>query len=295
VAAPETAVGSELSIEKETLEWDFDLEILGGSIERRYRKMRPEVEAMPWHTFDSSSLLPHQREPARTAWTHAAFQEFRTGAACSIALTALIEAKAPLDLIALAARFPVDEVVHVELCARMAMRLGGGTRIQYSPDEMIHRPPSDWSPQGRAAHIVIRLFCVGEAVSIPLLRRIWHAAEHPLPKAILSRIVRDEAAHGTFGFAFLDWAVPQLPQSEFEQLAKAADRAMHQVYETWSNLAAFETEQDLRSNPLGWMKSQEFSELARRSMLSHVVAPLHERGIMVEEHTRSGNALLTRR
>lgn len=277
--------------EEESLTWDFDLELLGGSIERRYRKMRPEVEAMPWHTFDPSSLPSHHREPAQAAWTHAAFQEFRTGAACSMALTSLIEAKAPLDLIALAARFPLDEVVHVELCARMAMLLGGGTHVQYTPDEMIHKPPEDWSPQGRAAHIVIRLFCVGEAVSIPLLRGIWHAAEHPLPKAILGRIVRDEAAHGTFGFAFLDWAIPQLPKSEFEQLAATADRAMRQVYETWSGLAAFEMEQDLRCNPLGWMKSREFAELAWRSMLSHVVAPLHARGILVEEHTRSGNAL----
>lgn len=81
---------------------------------------------------------------------------------------------------------------------------------------------------------LIPLFCVGEAVSIPLLRGIWHAAEHPLPKAILGRIVRDEAAHGTFGFAFLDWALPQLPKGEFEQLAATADRAMRQVYETAS-------------------------------------------------------------
>lgn len=287
VVAPVGAMTSEAD-EQENLVWDFDLELLGGSIERRYRKMRPEVEAMPWPAFDPASLPPHQRESARTAWTHAAFQEFRTGAACSMALTSLIEAKAPLDLIALAARFPLDEVVHVELCARMAMLLGGAAHIQYTPDEMIHKPPADWSPQGRAAHIVVRLFCVGEAVSIPLLRRIWHAAEHPLPKAILSRIVRDEAAHGTFGFAFLDWVIPQLPTSEFEQLATTADRAMRQVYETWSSLAAFETEQDLRFNPLGWMKSREFADLARRSMLSHVVAPLHERRILVEEHTRAG-------
>jgi len=31
-----------------------------------------------------------------------------------------------------------------------------------------------------------------------------------LPKAILGRIVRDEAAHGTFGFTFLDWALGKM-------------------------------------------------------------------------------------
>lgn len=183
-----------------TVEMDFELELYGRSIERRYRKMRPEVETMPWESFDAEGIGAAARLAAQTAWTHAAFQEFRTGAACSIALTALIEAQAPLDLIALASRFPLDEVVHVELCARMAALLGGATPIRYVPDQLIHKPPEDWSPTGRAAHIVVRLFCVGEAVSIPLLRHIWHAATHPLPKAILARIVRDEAAHGTFGF-----------------------------------------------------------------------------------------------
>ena len=53
--------------------------------------------------------------------------------ACAATLRALLECRAPLDLIAMAARFPLDELVHVELCARMAMELGGGTEIQYDP------------------------------------------------------------------------------------------------------------------------------------------------------------------
>lgn len=263
---------------------NFELEIFGGSIERRYRKMRPEVQEMPWDSLDTTPLSAHGREAARTSWTHAAFQECRTGAACSMALTALIEANAPVDLVAFASRFPLDEVVHVELCARMAMLLGGGTRLSYDPNQMIHKPPENCSPVGRAAHIVVRLFCVGEAVSIPLLRGIWHAATHPLPKAILGRIVRDEAAHGTVGFSFLDWAIPLLPKGEFLQLGKAADRAMRQVYGTWDSLESFEETQDLMFNPLGKMRSREYAELARRSMLSKVVKPLHARGINVTAH-----------
>lgn len=264
----------------------FELEVIGGSIERGYRRLRPEVEAMPWSSFDPAPLAPDVRLAARVTWTHAAFQEFRTGAACSIALTSLIEACAPLDMIALAARFPLDEAVHVELCARMATILGGGTPLAYQSDQLIHRPPDSWSPLGRAAHIVVRLFCVGEAVSIPLLRGIWHAAEHPLPKMILSRIVRDEAAHGTFGFAFLDWALPRLPAEEREQLASVADRAMQQVYGTWRSLERSDCVQDLFANPLGWMRSPAYAELARKSMLSHVVAPLRSRGILVTEHLK---------
>ncbi len=128
----------------------------------------------------------------------------RTGLAVSAALRALFECRAPVDLIAMASRFPLDELVHVELCARMAMELGGGTEIRHDPDALIVDPDASLPPLLRAADMIVRFFCVGEALSIPLLRGTWHAARHPLPRAILGRIVKDEAMHGTFGFTFLD-------------------------------------------------------------------------------------------
>jgi len=192
----------------------FELELFGEGIERRYRKMRPEVAAMPWGTMSLEGISQAALVRARARWTSAAFQEHRTGIACAATLRLLYECRAPVDLIALASRFPLDEVVHVELCARMAMELGGGTEIRHDPDAMIVDPARDLSPLMRAADAIVRFFCVGEAVSIPLLRGAWHAARHPLPRAVLGRIVRDEAAHGTFGFAFLDWALPRLPADD---------------------------------------------------------------------------------
>src|SRR5438477_13040408 len=95
----------------------FELELLGGTIERRYRKARPEVETMPWGTLDLRGVPEAVLVAARQGWTSAAFQEHRTAAACSATLRALVEARAPLDLIAGFARFPLDELVHVELCS----------------------------------------------------------------------------------------------------------------------------------------------------------------------------------
>ena len=94
----------------------FELELLGGSVEKKYRQMRPEVEEMPWGTLNPKDYPPHIVAAARKSWTGAAYQEFRTGAACAATVRALIEARAPIDLIALASRFPLDEMVHVELC-----------------------------------------------------------------------------------------------------------------------------------------------------------------------------------
>jgi len=115
----------------------FELEMLGGSWEKHYRKLRPEVEAMPWGTLDPKDHPEALVLAARRSWTGAAFQEHRTGAACAETLRCLIECRAPLDLIAVASRFPLDEMVHVELCARLAMELGGGTEIVHDPDDKL--------------------------------------------------------------------------------------------------------------------------------------------------------------
>jgi hypothetical protein len=261
----------------------FELEMLGGVFERRYRKQRPEVDAMPWGTLSPSKLDAQQLLAARRAWTAAAFQEHRTGVACCATLRALLEARAPLDLIALASRFPLDELVHVELCARMAMELGGGTEILYDPLEVVTDASPNYSPLMRASELVVRFFCVGEALSIPLLRGTWRAARHPLPRAVLGCIVRDEAAHGTFGFTFLDWALPQLTADERALLGPAADQAIRAARKLWDEIKTRPQRVPVDGDALAFMETDAYLALAARAMDEKVLRPLRERGLVLRE------------
>jgi hypothetical protein len=258
----------------------FELEILGGALERSYRRARPEVERMPWGTMDLAGFDEQHVVAARKAWTGSAFQEHRTAAACASTLRALIEVRAPLDLIAMAARFPLDEVVHVELCARMAMELGGGTELVHDPDEMVIDRDLSLRPLLRAADLVTRFFCVGEALSIPLLRATWKAAEHPLPRAVLGRICKDEAMHGVFGWHFLDWAAPSLTADDREHLRGAAETAIAQVKRLWDDLRR-RPKAPPRIHALGWMQTDDYLSLAASSLAREVVEPLRARGILV--------------
>jgi hypothetical protein len=262
----------------------FELELFGGGIEQRYRKMRPEVEAMPWGTLDVSGIPEPALVLARKQWTGAAFQEHRTGIACAATARALFECRAPLDLIALASRFVLDELVHVELCARMAMELGGGTEIVHDPNVLIVDPDPGLSPLLRAADIVVRSFCVGEALSIPLLRGTWKAARHALPRAVLGRIVRDEAAHGTFGFSFLDWALPNFSADDRAFVARSADRAIQAVHSQWKSIRESRTGtyDESVGDALAWMQSDAYLALAARSMELRVRRPLLARGIPIQ-------------
>jgi hypothetical protein len=259
----------------------FELELVGGAIAERYREMRPEVQAMPWGTLADAlgAYTPASLEAARRLWTAAAFQEHRTGAACAATLLSLVQARAPLDLIAVATRFPLDEMVHVELCARVAAELGGATPLSYEPDEMLGRFGAHDEPLMRAAHQVVAFFCVGEALSIPLLHGTWKAAAHPLTRAVLERIVRDEADHGQFGWAFLDWAMPHLSAADLAALGQTADLAIAGVRANWATLRARPPAPEAHSADLGWMQTEAYLALAQRSLARQVVAPLRARGI----------------
>jgi hypothetical protein len=259
----------------------FELELFGDGIEKRYRRLRPEVEAMPWGTLDTGSYPEHVVVAARRAWTGAAFQEHRTGAACALTLRALIEARAPVDLIGVACRFPLDEMVHVELCARLSMELGGGSEIRYDPRELVYEPARDQSPLLIASELVVHNFCVGEALSIPLLRGASKAAAQPLTRAVLMRIVRDEALHGNFGWSYLAWASERLTKPDLAQLSMLAARSIRGILRNWDGL-----KQELqvaggrpKAHALGWMQTRDYLTLAARSLEHKVLAPLSRYGI----------------
>lgn len=266
----------------------FELELLGGTVEQKYRHMRPEVDEMPWGTLNLCNYSDSLILAARKAWTGAAFQEFRTAAACAATLRALIEARAPLDLIALASRFPTDEMVHVELCSRVASEFGGAIEWAYDANNLIENISDNKDPLVRAAHLVVGYFCVGESLSIPLLHNTSLMAEQPLLKDVLRRIVLDEADHGTFGWAFLDWALPLLPKTEKSALALTADRFISSIYELWSTLRKNSPSSNEQAHELGWLGTKEYLSLAEKSLEKQVIKPFLTREIPIsvtsEEH-----------
>jgi hypothetical protein len=261
----------------------FELELFGGVALQRYRSMRPEVEAMPWGSLEVGNITPDALLAARKAWTGAAFQEFRTGAACAATLHAMITARAPLDLIALASRFPLDEMVHVEMCSRLVTELGGAVELVYNPKQLIWDVP-DGDALSVASHWVVSNFCVGEALSIPLIQGTCNAAKQPLIQAVLKTIVLDEADHGTFGWMFLDWANHFLTDTQREELGKTADLFIDSIVQRWTHIRQG-TDFDIhQAEALGWMQSSEYLELAERSLQRNVVQPLQKRGIPISAY-----------
>jgi hypothetical protein len=266
----------------------FSLEWFGGPAERHFRKLRPGVDELPWGTLPVSEYPPLLVDRARIAWTEAAYNEYCTAVAFSQMLHALLLAKAPIDLVGMASDFVADEILHIELTSRVAMELGGGAPYTFEPHLLSQSLPEGLTPLQRANDLVVRVCCVGEAFSLPMLAGCMGAAAHPLTRAILQRIVKDESPHGRFGWLYLDWADDQLDDAERERLAGVALKTLGWFSPFWKKLRSSVTDGVTSEgfllehvNQLGWMEAGSYVATAKEAVRTEVLEPLAEYGIVL--------------
>lgn len=136
-----------------------------------------------------------------------------------------------MDVSAMLANFPFEELVHTELCIRMAEELGGAALVEYPTDAVF--PPAitdgNSSPLVDAAKAVVSECCVGETLSHGILEFHRRHATQPLLQAVWGRLAKDEAAHARFGWIFMAWAREQLTESERLEVAAHAESAISTV------------------------------------------------------------------
>ena len=205
----------------------FEIDLAGGRAQRTYAKLlAPAVgnidRDFPWDALDPSQFEPRQLELARVAWTNSAFNEFCTATAMGQIVEVMGRANVPIDLWGIAASFPLEELLHVELFSRLTMRLGGGVPIVYDPDDLVLTFEPGLTPLQQANELIVRVCCVGEVFSLPMLVASMRAATNPLIRAVLEQVVRDEAMHGKLGWMYLDWVAPSLDEDERARLGRAA-------------------------------------------------------------------------
>ena len=267
----------------------FELDWQGGLSETCFRRLRPGIEEMPWGSFDPSRYPTILLNRARFSWTMAAWNEYCTAAAFTELIRAMLEAKAPIDMIGMASDFLVDEMLHVELTSRLAMDLGGGAPLKVDFQKLTFPISPDLNAFQAANEYIIRICCVAETFSLPMLHSCLKTAAHPLSKAVLTQIVRDEANHGLLGFHYLKWAVPLMNQQEKERLAEAALDMLQSFSVYWRNFTSTAqngvTTEGFSLNhihELGWTEAQTYTQLAKKTVREEVVKPLERFGIKID-------------
>lgn len=265
----------------------FDLDWLGGPTEQAFRKLRPGIDDMPWGTLDPSRYPPMLVDRARVSWTEAAYNEYCTAAAFTELLGALLAAQAPIDLIGMASDFVTDELLHVELTSRVAMELGGGAPYRVNFEQLSLPITPGLTAFQRANEHVIRTCCVGEAFSVPMLATCLKSAAHPLTRAVLEQIVRDEAPHGLLGVYYLQWAADRMDDAERARLGQVTLDMLKLYAPFWGRLTSRTTDGVTTEGfllqhvqELGWAEAETYAITARKTVQDDVLAPLAAAGIV---------------
>lgn len=269
----------------------FELEWMGGASEHHFRKVRPTTEELPWGTLDPTKFLPAAVERARGSWTEVAINEYRAIASFSEVLRALVDVKAPLDLLGMTSDFLADECSHVELASRLAMELGGGAPRYLDVEKMTKRPQGG-TPLQRANDLLLRVSCVSEAFTGGTASVSCAATTHELPRAVYETILRDEALHRRLGGLYFEWALAKIDDAELARLGRILAASLRAFMPFWrlrpakgrvTELGASERD-DLQA--LGWLGPSRFAPIARDVVLRDIVGPLATIGIALteEEH-----------
>ena len=266
----------------------FEPQWLGGTSERYFRRIRPDIEQLPWGTLDPNAYPKALLEQAQRGWTQSAFNEYRAAIAFSQLLQALLEINAPVDLTAMCSDFVADEMLHVELTCRIAMELGGGADFRVDYEGQRVALPTNLTAVQRANELMIRVCCVGEAFSLPMLTAACRTAAHPLTEGVLKRIVKDEAQHGLLGSLYLDWMGEEIDAFERARLTTVAKDAIVLLTPAWAQLQSVidsvneETESAALSvHELGAILSKDYLVTARNAIRDSVCKPLAQHGIHV--------------
>lgn len=264
----------------------FELSWLGDPVASRVAPHRAGIDDLPWGSLDTTRFSAPILDQARVAWTVSAHQEWCAAAAFAALLRAMLEARAPLDLIGMTSGFVADEIAHTELNARLAMEVGGGAPVKVDPTALVPEVAPDLEPIEHACTLGIAVSCVGETFSLPMLAGTRAVATEPVIRAVLDRIVKDEAPHGKVGWILLDWALPQLGPDARERLARAAERATSGLEDELmgpsdEDLATAGMDEEVL-NALGWMRPSAYRRLAQHVVRTRIVHPLRNRGLHVE-------------
>jgi hypothetical protein len=267
----------------------FELDWMGGAAEHHFRRARPAIEDLPWGTLEPSKYAPAAVDYARGAWTEVAINEYRAVASFTEVLRALVDVKAPLDLLGMTSDFLADECSHVEMASRVAMELGGAAPRTIDLERFTPALSPGLSAFQRANELLLRVSCVAEAFSGGTAMVSFESTTHPLTRGVYEAILRDEARHRRLGGLYFEWALPRVDDAELRRLGQVLHASVRALVPFWrparrSSRAALPPA-DVRA--LGWLGPAGFAPVARDVVVRDILDPLATIGIAIGDVERA--------
>jgi hypothetical protein len=193
----------------------------------------------------------------------------------------LIQLGGPPDLIRDGLRIAGDELTHSELSAAVATSAGGDGGPAVIDPATLSLAGGD-RPADRLVSAILRYFCVGETIAVPLFRMLGQRCSVPIAREALDRILRDESRHRQFGWDVLDWALLTGDPAVRQRLETQAPIAVEEV------VTAYVRSGDLADAPWhpelaawGLAPPSDYAETATTALTGEITPRLGARGITI--------------
>ena len=158
-----------------------------------------DIDTFDWDALSASasSYDRRERERGRRSFVLRALDEQRSVVAFSELLTELCLAGAPIDVIGSLTRVVRDEALHVDMCDRVVKALGGWD--ESSPEPNWVRSNKKLPLNLRVLQTVLGSLCVGETISVHMIKGVRDNTTDPVVRAVLTRLLADMSLHSRFG------------------------------------------------------------------------------------------------
>lgn len=240
----------------------------GRASERRLG--RASSDDLEWDRL-GSDLDQAQRDRARSLWIARMRDEQRAVVAMSQLVADLARLGAPLDVLGAGAAVIHDETRHVALCARVAHVLDPARPFRTVPPEMPVHGTRDL--RRRVVVSVVSLLCVGETLSMALLRAARDHCSDAVTADVLEHLLVDESMHSRFGWWWLETPQAALRDDEPALIEQMLGRLFARLDRSLG--ASAPTTADTAGAPPSAVRSQVF-----RTLVSETIVPrLEARGI----------------
>ena len=152
-----------------------------------------------------TDAAPRPTERVRTTWLRRSEAEYAS-AALSLQLAHwLTEIAGPPELIYAAMDIARDEFGHAQHSAEVA-RAAGATAMPQIDRSLLVAPRDPRNPvEEDLLALLLRNFCVGETLAVPLFREMRAGSTETAARAVLDLILVDEARHREFSWIALEW------------------------------------------------------------------------------------------
>lgn len=147
---------------------------------------------------------PRATELVRHEWAGRIEAEYRSAAITQETVLWLIQVGASPDLVREGLRIVDDELVHAEMARKVWTKAGGETpRVLDRASLGLSRAHA--SLELDLVTAIVRIFCLGETVAVPLFANLRRGTTVPVARRALDRVLRDEVRHRDFGWVSLEW------------------------------------------------------------------------------------------